>query len=56
MIDFDLGYEYINDADMAAHEAWKRKVAVERRNIIKWFEVQVLLVYVFCVARRRKPC
>lgn len=54
MIDFDLGYEYINDADMAAHDAWKRRVAAERRDLRRWAQQQVLLVYVLCMGRRRR--
>jgi hypothetical protein len=54
MINFDLFYEYINDADMAAHQAWMRKVAAERRDLRRWAERQVLLVYVLCMGRRRR--
>lgn len=51
---FELFYEYQNDEDMAQHKAWIRKVAAERRDLIKWAESQLLIAWISLTARRPK--
>lgn len=51
---FELFYEYQNDEDMERHKAWIRKVAAERRDLIKWAESQLLIAWISLTARRPK--
>lgn len=43
---FDLGYEYINDADMERAQDWERRRRQERRDLINWFRSEVAFLWI----------
>lgn len=51
---FDLGYEYINDADMERAQDWERRRRAERRDLIRWFKAEVLFLWITMGTRRKK--
>lgn len=52
--DFDLGYEFLDDADLQRYRDFERRSAQERRNLLKWVQLQFLIMWLFCTPRRRR--